>query len=272
MESAVFEGKVAIVTGGASGIGRATSERLAEMGARVVVADINGEGGEHVVRHIGSNGGDAKSIPTDVREPENIAAMVAETLAAYGRIDVLVNNAADLSLLAHDDHLLNTELDIWEQTFRANQTSAMVASKLVLSPMLAQKSGSIVNVSSVDGMSGDDTRFAYSMSKAALNQLTKMVATRYGKQGIRCNAVAPGLVLTPAAQGGLPPAVQQVFEDNSLVPGYGAEPSEVASVISFLASGDASFINGEVVRVDGGLLSHVSHLAGMQAISGGAAG
>ncbi len=260
----MFDEQVAIVTGGASGIGRAAAERFAGFGARVVVADINIEAGEELVHHIVSNGGDAKAVRTDVREPDQISAMVDETLAVFGRIDVLVNNAADLSLLAQDDHLLNTDPDIWEKTFRANQLSAMVATKCVLPTMLARQSGAIVNISSVDGMSGDDTRFAYGMSKAALNQLTMMVATGYGKQGIRCNAVAPGLVLTPAAEDGLPPPVRQVFDDNSLVPAFGAEPSEVAAVITFLASEDASFINGEVIRVDGGLLSHVSHLAGMR--------
>lgn len=263
----MFEGKVAIVTGGASGIGLATAERFARFGASVVVADIDADGGEDVAQKINGQGGQALSVPTDVSDPKQISEMVHKAQSAFGQVDILVNNAAALSLLVQDDHLLNTEIEIWEQTYRANQQSAMVASKYVLPSMLAQGAGAIVNVSSVDGMSGDDTRFAYGMSKAALNMLTKLIATRYGKQGIRCNAVAPGLVLTPAAEAGLSPPVRRVFDENSLVPSFGAQPEEVASVITFLASDDASFVNGEVLRVDGGLLSHVSHLAGIRSIA-----
>ncbi len=263
----MFEGKVAIVTGGASGIGLATVECFARSGALVVIADIDANGGENAAQNINGEGGRALSITTDVSDPEQISEMVEKTQSVFGRIDILVNNAAALSLLIEDDHLLNTEIDVWDQTYRANQQSAMVASKCVLPSMLEQGAGAIVNVSSVDGMSGDDTRFAYAMTKAALNQLTMMVATRYGKQGIRCNAVAPGLVLSPAADAGLTPPVQQVFADNSLVPAHGAVPDEVAAVITFLASTQASFINGEIIRVDGGLLSHVSHLAGIRSIA-----
>ena len=265
----MFDGKTVIVTGAASGIGKATAERFAVNGARVAVADINKEAGETVAEVINAKGGEAAFVFTDIRDSKAIEDMVATTISTFGPVDVLCNNAADLSILARDDDLLNTDADVWMETFEADAVSVAVASKYVLPGMLDRGKGAIVNVSSVDGLQGDDTRFGYAMAKSAVNMLTKMTATRYGKAGVRCNSVAPGLVLTPAAAAALTPEVVQVFDEQSLTPRHGAEPEEVASVIAFLASDDAAFINGEIVRVDGGLLSHVPHIAGMRKLFGG---
>ncbi len=265
----MFEDKSVIVTGSASGIGKATAELFASYGAKVVIADINSTGGEDVSHHITESGGHSIFVHTDVSELESLENMVDVCSKTFGGPDILCNNAADLSLIPMDDDLLNSDVDTWEKTFRADQLSVMLACKLAMPKMLAKGSGSIVNVSSVDGISGDDTRFAYAMAKASVNMLTQMIATRYGKQGIRCNAVAPGLVLSPMARSHMTEEVKQAFAANSLVPGFGAEPEEIASVIVFLAGAGASFINGEVIRVDGGLLSHVTHLADMRRIPGG---
>jgi len=254
--------KIVIVTGGAQGIGRATARQFAAQGAGVVIADINEEAGRQSAGEMG-----AFFIACDVSKPDQITAMVDETIARFGGVDTLINNAADLSLLAHDDHLLNSGLDVWEETFRADQLSVMVATKAVLPSMIERGGGSIVNVSSVDGLKGDDTRFAYAMAKAAVNMLTEMVATRYGKQGIRCNAVAPGLVLTPPAQASLTEPLRQIFRDHALVPQEGATPEQAAELICFLASDKAAFITGEIIRLDGGLLAHVPHLAAMRSFT-----
>ena len=264
----MFRGKTVIVTGSASGIGKATAELFAQQGAQVCIADINEQNGKKVASSINSTGGNAIFVQTDIREPKQIENMVANVAKELGPVDVLCNNAADLSLLAKDDHLLNTDYDVWEQTFRADTISAAVAAKCVIPSMLERGAGAIVNVSSVDGIEGDDTRFGYAMAKSAMNMLTKMIATRYGKEGVRCNSVAPGLVLTPAATQ-LTPEMIKVFDDHTLSPKYGADPEDIASVIAFLSSEGACFINGQTIPVDGGLLSHVPYIADMRKLFAG---
>lgn len=256
-------GKVAIVTGAASGIGRASALALAKAGAVVVAADINGPGAQHVAEEIQLLGVDALALDTDVSVPRQLQEMVERTISRFGRIDVLLNNAADLSLLAHDKDLLNSDVDIWERTYRSNQQSVMVASKYVLPHMLARGSGAIINISSVDGLSGETTRFAYGMTKAAINLLTQCIATTYGHRGIRCNAILPGLIMTAMAEANIGPIQRKVWERNVRSNHLGA-PAEIGSVVVFLASDAASYVNGQLLRVDGGLLSHVPHLAQLE--------
>ena len=264
----MLRGKTAIVTGSASGIGKATAELFAQHGAQVCIADIDQANGEKVAASINSSGGKAIFVQTDVREPQRIENMVAAVSEELGPVDILCNNAADLSLLAKDDHLLNTDYDVWEDTFRADTLSAATAAKCVIPAMLERGSGVIVNVSSVDGIQGDDTRFGYAMAKSAMNMLTKMIATRYGKEGVRCNSVAPGLVLTPAATQ-LTPEMIKIFDNHTLSPKYGADPHDIASVIVFLSTEGACFINGQTIPVDGGLLNHVPYISDMRKLFAG---
>lgn len=261
-----LQGRVAIVTGGASGIGRATVEKMAEHGVAVAIFDINGEASAALAQQLVSRGMSAQAFQVDVRELERMEEAVEQVAAEFGGIDILCNNAADLSLLAEDHDFLNTDPVVWDLTFQADLRSAMAMCKFSLPFLLRSEAPAIVNVSSVDGTSGDSTRFAYCAAKAGMNVLTQCTATAYGKLGLRCNAVLPGLVLTPAATGNLEhaPALRQAFEDNVLTPELG-EPQQVADVITFLASDLASYINGELIRVDGGLMSHVPHYAQTQA-------
>ena len=254
--------KVAVVTGGASGIGRATAMKMAAEGASVVIGDINHQGAEEVAEAICQSGGTALAIFTDVAQPEQIENMIAETVSHFGALHVLCNNAADLSLLQYDGDFLQTEIETWDKTYAADLRSVMVACKYAIPHMLDAGGGAIVNVSSVDGASGDNTRFAYAAAKAGINILTQCTATTYGKQGIRCNAVLPGLVLSAAAEDALSntPEIREAFEDNVLTPHLGV-PEEIAEVIVFLAGEGASYVNGQLINVDGGLLSHVPHLA-----------
>lgn len=258
----MFEQKIAIVTGGASGIGRATTAQLAREGATVIIADINEEAGAASAEALG-----AHFIACDMADPAQVRAMAGRVIEQFGGVDILINNAADLSLLARDDDLLNGDEAVWEETFRADQLSVMVASAACLPAMIGRSGGAIVNVTSVDGIKGDDTRFGYAMAKAAVNMLTEMIATRYGKQGIRCNAVAPGLVLTPPAQAGLTGPVRQIFRDHALTPEEGATPEQAAELICFLASDKTPFLTGEIIRLDGGLLAHVPQWAAFRALS-----
>ena len=257
-----LSGKVAVVTGAASGIGRASAVQMARAGAAVAIADINGPGAEEVARGIRDAGGDALAVTTDVAQPRQVAGMIERVTSRYGALHILCNNAADLSLLEGDRDLLETDIETWDRTWEADLRSVMVACKYALPHMLAAGGGAIVNVSSVDGVSGDNTRFAYAAAKAGINVLTQSTAVVYGRQGVRCNAVLPGLVLSPAAAETLEahPAIGEIFHDNVLTPHLGT-PDEIASVIVFLASDSASYVNGQLIRVDGGLLSHVPHLA-----------
>jgi NAD(P)-dependent dehydrogenase (short-subunit alcohol dehydrogenase family) len=256
----VLQNKVAIVTGGSSGIGRATALAMAREGARVVIADVNEQGAQSVVVEIGEAGGEGFAITTDVSEPAQLEHLMQQTIRRFGQIDILDNNAADLRLLAHDRDLLQTDIAVWEKTYRANQQSVMVACKYALPYMIKSGGGAIINISSVDGLLGEVTRMAYGMSKAAVNLLTLCIATTYGKHGVRCNAVLPGLVMTPMAIQNIGPDNREIWESNIPVPEFG-KPEQIASVVVFLASDAASYINGELIRVDGGLLSHVPHLA-----------
>ncbi len=266
-------GRRAIVTGGASGIGRATVEKLAEEGARVAIFDINYQQAEELQRQIAAQGGDVLALRVDVTEIARMENAVAEVVRAFGGLDILCNNAADLSLLESDQDFLHTEVDIWDRTWAADLRSVMAMCKFSLPHLLLSSHAAIVNVSSVDGTSGDNTRFAYCAAKAGINVLTQCTATTYGKQGVRCNAVLPGLVLSPAATSNLDqiPELKSAFEDNVLTPHLGT-PQEVADVIAFLVSDAASYVNGELIRVDGGLMSHVPHFAQTRTIFSDGAG
>jgi len=269
----LLEGKRAIVTGGASGIGRATVHKLAEEGARVAIFDLNVDGAQAVCREVHDSGGHAIALEVDVSDTERIHTAVEEVAGVFGGLDILCNNAADLALLQEDRDFLQTAVDVWDRTWSADLRSVMAMCKFALPFLLREERSAIINVSSVDGTSGDDTRFAYCAAKAGVNVLTQCTATRYGRDGVRCNAVLPGLVLSPAATVNLDasPELKAAFVDNVLTPHLG-RPEEVAAVIAFLASDAASYINGELIRVDGGLMSHVPHFAQTRAFFDGEPG
>jgi NAD(P)-dependent dehydrogenase (short-subunit alcohol dehydrogenase family) len=250
-------GSGAIVTGGGAGIGRATSLMLAAAGYRVVVADVNSDAAEQVAAEIIESGGSARAVETDVSVEDDVQRMVAATLDFAGRLDVLVNNAAMMGVgpFGPDSDLLTMTSARWDHAFAITLRGQMLACKHALTPMLAQGSGSIVNVSSASALRGDLVRIAYGTAKAGVNSLTRHVATRYGKQGIRCNAVAPGLVRTAGASRMSPEALA-LYESVHATP-YLGEPEDVAAVIAFLASDAARFVTGQILGVDGGELSHM---------------
>lgn len=266
-----LSGRVALVTGAASGIGRAIAETLAEAGADVAIADIDIAGAESAAAGVRAKGVRSLVVKADVGSADEVRAMVASTLAAFGSVDVLVNNAANLRLLIHDRDLLDSTPDTWDATYRVIQQAAMLATQLVLPGMLEKGRGSIVNITSVDGESGDTTKIAYGMGKAAVNLLTLCVATAYGPRGVRCNAIAPGLIMTPPAIAGVRVADRPIWSGNIRSPRLGI-PEDVAAMVRFLVSDGAAYVNGQVIRVDGGLLSHVPHLAQFEAAARGTPG
>jgi NAD(P)-dependent dehydrogenase (short-subunit alcohol dehydrogenase family) len=243
-----LDGKRALVTGGGSGIGRATCRRFAAEGATVVVADLLGERAEEVAAEIGG---------TAVKADVTVAADVARMVEAAGRIDVLVNNAGG----GFADDLLEISEEEWDTDVTVNLKSAFLCSKAVLPGMIEQGSGVIVSIASVNGIAFFANE-PYSAAKAGLISLTRSMAVRYGKHGIRAVAIAPGTIRSPLWQERVdkePAIFERLVRWYPL--GRVGEPEDVATAAAFLASDDASWISGDVLRVDGGLLAGNAQMA-----------
>jgi NAD(P)-dependent dehydrogenase (short-subunit alcohol dehydrogenase family) len=250
--------KVAIVTGAGGGIGSASARLLAARGARVVLADIQLPAAERVAELIIQAGGEALPVFLDLASEASIIALVRATLDRFGKINVLHNNAADLSPdLSHRDRDIETmEAAVWDRTFTVNVRGTMLSCKHVLPYMTANGGGSIINTASNLGMQGNLGQAAYAASKAAVIQLSRSIATSHGRRGIRCNTVSPGLVMTPAARDNLPPQLHRIVSSETLTP-YLGEPEDIANAVAFLASDDARYVTGHNLVVDGGTVAHV---------------
>jgi NAD(P)-dependent dehydrogenase (short-subunit alcohol dehydrogenase family) len=258
------ENKVAVVTGGASGIGRATSRLLAREGAAVVVADLDENGAEIVVKEIEADGGRAVAQQTDIGEEAQVEAMIDRAVETFGGVHVLFNNAADTSLNAMilDKPIHQMSVEWWDHAMRIDLRGAMLGCKHAIPRMMEAGGGSIVSTSSNQGLAGDLTQGAYACAKAAVIQLMRTVATQYGQYGIRANAVSPGAVRTPAFDRACPPEIVEEIAKHSLIPRIGT-PEDLANTVLFLASDEAAYITGHVIPVDGGQLAHLPHYAYM---------
>jgi NAD(P)-dependent dehydrogenase (short-subunit alcohol dehydrogenase family) len=255
-------GKVAIVTGAGSGIGRASAMMLAAEGAKVVCADISEAGAAATVSQIAETGGQARAVWTDVRDEVAVQSVVAVTLSAYGPVDILHNNAGgvDRERMTSDRDLTEMSSEFWHDVLAVNLDGAFYACKHTIPSMLDHGYGSIINTTSVSALAGESTRPAYAAAKGALTALTRTIATMYGKQGIRANDIAPGSILGEGGRATASEVLLEMWEQNNLVPRLG-RPEDVASLVVFLASDESSYITGQTMVVDGGMLAHVPHYA-----------
>jgi len=239
-------GKVAIVTGAGSGIGEASARLMGREGALVVVADINGSAAEHVASEIEG----AVVAEVDVSDEASVVRMMETALASFGGLDVLHNNATDSATNAVDVEIVSLDMAVFDRLIGVNLKGVVMGCKHAIPLMLERGGGSIVNTASIEGFRARGVRAVYGATKAGIVQFTKSVAVQYGPRGIRCNAVAPGLVLTPAVEG---MTAQQTEASRRIYPMPRlCEPVDVANAVLFLASADAGFVNGETLMVEGG--------------------
>lgn len=256
--------RVAIVTGGGNGMGERTVHTLAERGAAVVVADLDKVNGGRVASDVIAAGGRALFVHADATDEESVRNLIAATRREFGGIDILDNNAAALGLTRSDGAVLDTTVETFQATLRANVGGPFLMCKLVIPEMLERGGGSIINMTSVSALAGELGLTAYGVSKAAVAQLTRAIATQYGPAGIRCNSVAPSYVSTRNNATSSPPEVEHAYLRQTPT-GRIVSPQEVAEVVAFLASGAASQINGQLIPVDGGMRAAASTVADLRA-------
>lgn len=242
-----FDGKVGLVTGAASGIGRAMAVALAKAGARVVVCDLDEDGARRTAREIGDA---AVAAPADISDESSVAALVETAIDAHGRVDVLFNNAGIVDTMALPADIPPEQ---WERVLRINLTGTFLVTHAVLPYMLRQGGGAIVNTASEAGVRGGAAGAAYTASKHGVVGLTRSVAWAYAKDGIRCNAILPGPTATGiAANVSFDPAGAARLGPVLALGERMAQPEQMADAALFLASDAASFVNGAIVPVDGG--------------------
>jgi NAD(P)-dependent dehydrogenase (short-subunit alcohol dehydrogenase family) len=254
-----LNGKVAIVTGAGSGIGEATARVLAREGAAVVVADIDGIAAKRVADDLSA----AIAVEVDVAQEASMVRMMELTVATFGGLDILHNNATDSRTNASDIDIVSLDMELFERIVAVNLKGAVLGCKHAIPHMLARGGGSIINTASIEAFVGRGVRAAYGAAKAGVVLLTKAVAAQYGARGVRCNAIAPGLVLTPAVQDLTPEqraASQRLYPMPRL-----CEPHDVANAVLFLASDEAGFVNATTLMVEGGATVYLPSIS----LSGG---
>ncbi|MCI0457604.1 MAG: 3-oxoacyl-ACP reductase FabG [Gemmataceae bacterium] len=242
-----FADKVAIVTGSGRGIGREIAARFASEGARTVVADVQGENARTVAAELTAAGGEALAVRVDITDPTQVECLIQETLAHFGRLDVLVNNAG----VGLNKPFLTTTLEEWNRQLRVNLTGTFLCAQAAARVMVRQGAGRIINIASISGQRGGQGRAAYGASKAGIILLTKVMAVELAPHGVSVNAIAPGPVVTEMSNGTHTEATRRAYHERIPLRRYGRE-HEIAAAALFLASEESSFVNGHILNVDGG--------------------
>ncbi|WP_447977821.1 3-oxoacyl-[acyl-carrier-protein] reductase [Candidatus Nitrospira bockiana] len=243
-----LEGRVAIVTGAAQGIGRSIAETLARAGADVVVADMDAGRAQEAVEAIEALGRRAMNVKVNVAEWADVKEMTDKVLKAWGKIDILVNNAG----ITRDGLLVRMKEEDWNLVLQVNLNGTFHCTKAVMQPMTKQRYGRIVNIASIVGVMGNAGQANYAASKAAVIGFTKTVAREYASRQVTVNAVAPGFIDTAMTQG-LPADVKETLQ-KQIPLGRLGQASDVAAAVRFLVSDEASYITGQVIHVNGGML------------------
>jgi NAD(P)-dependent dehydrogenase (short-subunit alcohol dehydrogenase family) len=247
-----LEGRTALVTGAGSGLGEAIALAYAREGARVVVADLREEGGNRVVGQIGEQGGEALFAHADVRKEDDVRQAVHTALDAWGRLDVLVNNAG---IASARDELLKLDQELWDEIIDVNMRSVFFGMKHAVPPMIEQGGGAIVSMASIGALTGSPGGLAYGASKAGIVKMTVVVAARYAKHGIRANCILPGMMLTPLAERAFAQLtrdqIAEQYKTYQPLPRSG-RAEDIADAAVWLASDESSFVTGQPIVVDGG--------------------
>ena len=259
-----LKGKVAIVTGSTSGIGTGIAKLFAAEGAKVVICGRREAKGQEVVDAIKAEGGEASYHFMDIMQIESIDALIKDTVEKYGKVDILVNNAANVGL--KDGRVDEITLDMWDAIFASDIRGTFYATKCVIPYMQQNNGGSIINIGSMASCGGDLGSTAYACAKSAVNTLTQYTALQFGKQKIRCNCVRPGLIVTPENEARVPQVLKDIFLNNICVDRYGC-PEDIGHMCVYLASDESSYVTGQIMNVDGGLNSHVSTVGEFRKLS-----
>lgn len=254
-----LDGQVAVITGGASGIGLAAATLFAKEGASVVIGDLSADAAGSAAAGITeatSGGGRAVGVAVDAMSEESLAALVQAAVDEFGRLDTMCNHVGG-SNPRTDLDVVNMDLAEFDRVMQLNVRSTVLGCRLAIPHLIAAGGGSIINTASVGGTAGDFTQTAYGTAKAAVIRLTQFVATQYGAHRIRCNAIAPGAVMTPALRDNLPASMIEGIRGHNALPFIG-EPEDIASAMLFLASPESRYLTGQLLIVDGGMTSHTS--------------
>lgn len=243
--------KVALVTGAGSGIGRAAAQLMSAQGAAVAAADWDADGAQETARLVESEGGRARALTVDVMDEDSVGDMVQTTVEAFGRLDVLCNHVGGTNP-RRDLDLLQVDMAEFDRAVALNVRSTMLGSRYAIPHMIEAGGGSIINTASVAGLAGDVTQISYGAVKAAVINLTKSIAVQYGPDHIRCNAVAPGAVVTPALEDNLSQEMVDDLKKTNALP-YLGRPEDIGQTMVFLASDESRYLTGQLLVVDGGM-------------------
>lgn len=249
-----LKGKSAVITGAGSGIGRASALKFAAEGGAVAVTDIVAEAAEAVAEEVRAVGGQAVAMTVDVGDEAALKEMVERSISHFGKLDILFNNAVNTAAgkKKRDVNFLEFDPAVFHEIVQVNVLGGVLASKYAIPHMLERGGGCILFTSSTSSLGGDVAQFSYGASKAMVNWYVKTIATTYGKQGIRCNAVIPGVIETPAMMAWASEEMHAAFMKLQNVPRLG-RPDDIANLAAFLASDEAAFMNGALYKCDGGM-------------------